>query len=144
MLAGLPGSGKSTWVEGKAGVLSSDAIRFLLSDDPEDQTIHRRVFGLMREILRHRLELARPVTYIDATNLTEAERRPYIKLSEMCGADIEVVFFDVSPEECKRRNSKRPRMVPDGVIDQMAARLSQPNMKEGFVRVTVLGSQGVL
>src|SRR5664279_5733539 len=45
VLVGLPGSGKSTYLE-QLGVngLSSDAIRKLLVDDETDQTVHVRVF----------------------------------------------------------------------------------------------------
>ena len=60
LLVGLPGSGKSTWVSGKSGVLSSDALRELLADDPANQTIHPLVFRVMRDLLKHRLELKRP------------------------------------------------------------------------------------
>ena len=47
VLVGLPGSGKSTYLE-RLGVtpLSSDAIRQLLADDATDQTIHARVFAV--------------------------------------------------------------------------------------------------
>ena len=63
VLVGLPGSGKSTYVERiGAPALSSDAIRGLLADDPADQTIHGRVFATLRHMLRHRLALHRPVT----------------------------------------------------------------------------------
>ena len=84
LLVGLPGSGKSTYVE-KLGAtaLASDEIRRLLSDDPENQNIHRRVFGVLRDLLKQRIELDRPVTYIDATNLTPYERRPYIELAKL-------------------------------------------------------------
>jgi len=138
LLVGLPGSGKSTWVSGKPGVLSSDALRELLADDPNNQNIHDRVFRVLRGLLKHRLELERPVTYIDATNLTPKERRPYIKLAERCGGQMEAVFFDVPAEECVRRNRGRNRIVPDAVIARMAAKLVPPALEEGFLRVTVL------
>jgi predicted kinase len=115
--------------------LSSDEIRRLLSDDPANQTIHRRVFALLRSLVRQRLELGRPVTYVDATNLTPRERRPYIKLAELYDCDVEAVFFDVSVEECQRRNRARHRVVPDDVIQQMSARLEPPAVEEGFLRV---------
>src|SRR6266571_6354961 len=117
VLVGLPGSGKSTYVERSRGTaLSSDDLRRLLSDDPTNQKIHRRVFGVLRSLLKHRLELRRPVTYIDATNLTRSERRPYIKLAEAYGCAAEAVFFDVPVAECQRRNRKRRRVVPAAVI----------------------------
>jgi predicted kinase len=135
----LPGSGKSTYVE-KLGapVLSSDEIRRLLVDDPANQNIHRRVFRVLRDLLKQRLELKRPLTYIDATNLTPYERRPYIVLAQDYDCEIEAVFFDVPVEECRRRNRARHRVVPEEVIAEMAHRLVPPSTGEGFSRVIVV------
>ena len=136
MLSGLPGSGKSTYLErlGATGI-SSDEIRRLLTDDPTDQTVQRRVFALLRYIVRQRLAIRRPVTYVDATNLTLSERLPYIKLANLFDADAEAVFFDVPLKVCQERNRLRRRVVPDAVIARMAARLRQPTIAEGFRRV---------
>jgi predicted kinase len=144
LLVGLPGSGKSTWASGKKGVLSSDDLRELLADDPNNQTIHTRVFRVLRDLLKHRLQLKRPVTYIDATNLSPLERRPYIKLAKSLDADIEAVFFDVPAQECIRRNRGRERIVPDEIIVAMAKRLVPPTPKEGFSSVTVVGRRHAL
>ncbi|MGH9559212.1 MAG: AAA family ATPase [Bryobacteraceae bacterium] len=139
VLVGLPGSGKSTYIEQLgATALSSDEIRRLLSDDPANQAIHRRVFPVLRNLLKHRVELARPVTYIDATNLTERERRAYIKLAELYDCEIEAMFFDIPIAECQKRNRARGRVVPDEAISEMAARLSPPRVEEGFFRVIVV------
>jgi predicted kinase len=138
LLVGLPGSGKSTWVRGKDGVLSSDALRKVLVDNADNQTIHARVFRVLRDLLKQRLELRRPVTYVDATNLTPYERRPYVKLAGLFDADIEAVFFDVPVSECIRRNRGRERVVPEEVIQKMAERLVAPAIEEGFSRVTVI------
>jgi predicted kinase len=136
LLVGLPGSGKSTWAAGKRGVLSSDVLRELLADDPDNQNIHARVFRVLREVLKHRLELKRPVTYVDATNLTPYERRPYFRLADRFDAEMEAVFFDVPAAECIRRNLQRSRVVPEDVIQKMAKRLVAPDPTEGFSRVS--------
>ena len=139
VLVGLPGSGKSTYLE-QRGVtaLSSDAIRQLLADDVTDQTIHGRVFSTLRYLVRQRLAIGRPVTYVDATHLTPAERRPYVKIAQKHGCQIEALFFDVPLEVCLDRNRTRPRVVPEDAMRAMAAKLVPPSVDEGFGRVRVV------
>ena len=144
VLVGLPGSGKSTYLEQiGAGALSSDTIRRWLADDETDQTIHDRVFQTMRYLLRQRLELGRPVTYIDATNLTMAERQPYIGIGRSHGCQMEAVYFDVPLAVCRERNARRQRVVPEDALEKMAARLAPPSPAEGFDRVTRVDETGV-
>jgi predicted kinase len=139
VLVGLPGSGKSTYLE-RMGVrgLSSDGIRKLLADDETDQTIHARVFQTLRYLLRQRLAIGRPVTYVDATNLTRDERLPYLHMGRVRACEVEAVFFDVPLEICLERNALRERVVPGEALLKMAAKLVPPSVEEGFARVTVL------
>lgn len=139
LLVGLPGSGKSTYLE-RLGVkaLSSDAVRGLLADDENDQSIHREVFATLRYLLRRRLALLRPVTYLDATHLTVRERRPYVKMGQLYGCAVEAVFFDVPLEVCLQRNRGRRRVVPEDVMVRMAAKLTPPAIEEGFSVVAVV------
>jgi predicted kinase len=136
---GLPGSGKSTYLYG-LGVtpISSDAIRQLLADDATDQTIHGLVFGTIRYLVRRRLAIPRPVTYVDATHLTPGERRPYIKIAQRHGCRVEALFFDVPLAVCLERNRTRDRIVPEDAMRKMAAKLVPPSVDEGFSRVTVV------
>ena len=134
---GLPGSGKSTYLAAlHANPISSDAIRRQLIDDETDQTINSRVFATLRHLLRQRIALHRPVTYIDATNLTRRERKPYIRMAREHNAAIEALWFDVPLHICKSRNAARGRIVPDHIMDQMAAKLIPPSVEEGFERIT--------
>lgn len=139
VLVGLPGSGKSTYLE-RQGVrgLSSDSIRGLLADDEQDQTIHERVFQTVRYLLRQRLAIHRPVTYIDATNLRPEERRPYLEIGDQFGCDVEAVYFDIPLEICRERNARRHRVVPEDAMEAMAVKLIAPSEAEGFTKVTVV------
>ena len=139
VLVGLPGSGKSTYLE-RLGVtaLSSDLIRQLLADDATDQTIHGRVFNTLRYLVRQRLAIGRQVTYVDATHLTPDERRPYIKIAQAYGCAAEALFFDVPLEVCLDRNRGRARVVSEEAVRAMAAKLVPPGVDEGFSRVTVV------
>lgn len=139
LLVGLPGSGKSTWAARQGyAVLSSDEIRYLLSDDATNQTIHRRVFALLRHLVRQRLDLQRPVTFIDSTHVTPKDRRPYLRLADLHDADVEAVFFDVPVEVCLERNRGRARQVPEDAILDMARRFRPPSVEEGFHRIRVV------
>lgn len=138
VLVGLPASGKSSWArQQEGGALSTDDLRLLLSDDATNQNIHRIVFATLRYLLRRRLELRMPVTFVDATNLTPHERRGYIRIAQSYDAHVDAVFFDTPAEVCKERNRGRDRVVPEAAIDMMAARLRPPCLEEGFDQVTV-------
>ncbi len=113
-------------------------MRQLLADDATNQTIHARVFLTMRYLLRHRLAIGRPVSYVDATHLTPEERKPYIQIGRWYGCDVEAVYFDVPLEVCRERNLRRDRVVPDEALARMAAKLVAPDLAEGFARVTAV------
>ena len=139
LLVGLPGSGKSTWAAHQSTTaLSSDAVRLLLADDATDQSIHARVFATVRYLLRQRIAIGRPLTIVDATHLTPAERLPYVQIAQWYHCGIEAVFFDVPVEVCLERNRGRNRVVPEDAVRTMAAKLVPPTLDEGFQRIRVV------
>jgi len=140
ILVGLPGSGKSSYLE-RLGIrpLSSDSLRSLLADDETDQRVNARVFVALRYLLRHRLAIGRPVTYVDATHLGLEERKPYFQIAQAYGCDVEALFFNVPLAVCKQRNLGRSRIVPDEAMERMADRLVPPRLAEGFAKVTIVG-----
>lgn len=139
LAVGLPASGKSTWFR-RRGIrpLSSDFLRVLLLDDETNQSRQDLVFSALRHLLRARLLAGRSPTYIDATNLTRKERRPYLRMAQAFGYETEALFFDVPLEECLRRNRRRLRRVPEEALLRMARKLRPPTLAEGFRRIKVV------
>lgn len=136
---GLPGSGKSAYFarQGMAA-LSSDRLRQWLLGDETNQSFPEYIFSALRYLLRLRLLIGQPITYIDATNLTRRERAGYFALARRFGCAVEALYFDVPLEVCLARNRQRPRQVPEEKIREMAQRLEPPQPDEGFRRITVL------
>ena len=140
---GLPGSGKSTWFQKREVIpLSSDHLRLLLADDENEQGFQNEIFGALNGLLRLRLDLGRPVTYVDATNLLKEFRRSFIDLARERRCLLEALYFDVPLEVCLLRNAARYRQVPEEVLRTMAERLEPPGFEEGFERIVVVGEQG--
>ncbi|MBI3895809.1 MAG: ATP-binding protein [Acidobacteria bacterium] len=139
LAVGLPGSGKSTYFA-QRGIqpLCSDTLRLWLLDDETDQSAQDKVFSTLRFLLRLRLEVGRPRNYVDATNLTPKERRPYLRLAARYGYQVQAIYFDIPIEVCQRRNRQRHRKVPEEAMEKMARKLKPPTRKEGFSKITVI------
>ncbi len=136
---GLPGSGKSSWFKRhNIRPLSSDLLRELLFDDAEEQRFQDLVFSNLRSMLKARLIARRPMSYVDATNLTPHDRASWIKLAKDYGYDVHGVFFDVPLEVCMERHLKRTRVVSEEIMRKMAAKLKPPTFDEGFSKLTVV------
>jgi hypothetical protein len=93
VLVGLPGSGKSHLAREikrrmPVVILDSDALRLALFADPRHTTReHARLFPAIHVLMARLLE--RGITIIvDATNLKEANRRPFYKTAEDHAAKI--------------------------------------------------------
>ncbi len=139
VLVGLPGSGKTTWLErnGKAS-LSSDALRAQLTGDAANQNQNSLVFANLRQMVRERLEAGCDETWIDSTALTPRERRVWIRLARPYGCPVEAVFFDTPLDVCLARNEARERKVPAAAMERMAKRMVRPQVEEGLNQVTVI------
>lgn len=112
VMVGLPGSGKSHLAREvkrrfPATVLDSDALRQALFEKPEHtKAEHRRLFPAVHALMARLLERGVSVI-VDATNLKEANRRPYYRLAEDYNARLLLVRTWAPKREIRRRLAAR-------------------------------------
>jgi len=132
LLVGPAGAGKSTFAHAhfrRSEVVSSDAMREMLSGDAADQGASAEAFRVLDIIVNGRLR-RRLTPVVDATNLRAANRRRYRRLAARYGIPTVVIAFDLQAETYQRRNSGRvDRIVPEPVvadhIDRMRAAVEE-------------------
>lgn len=136
LMMGLPGSGKSTYLEvitsPKMGdvVISRDKIRFSLLQE-NDKYFDREKEVWQQYVAEIQAALDDPCNrhiYADATHLNEASRNNLLDALNLHGVDIKIVWKNTSLEECLKRNSKRePKyVVPEDQIVLMSKRMTNP------------------
>lgn len=119
VLIGASGAGKSTlartWPASQ--VLSLDALRGTVSDDPGDQSATGDAADVLKLILERRM--ARKLnTVIDATNLDQSVRVELVMAAKRHGMPTVAVVVATPLPLCLERQSPRPdnRRVPEDVV----------------------------
>src|SRR5262245_46736711 len=118
VLCGPAACGKSTWASQHflpTQVVSSDACRALIFDDPANQEVTQDAFELMHFIIEKRLKLGR-LTVTDATNLKREHRRGWLQLAQRFHFITAAILFNVPIETCLERNAARTRKVPQEAL----------------------------
>lgn len=128
LMCGIPGSGKSTWVQKQMKTnpgawCSRDIVRFsIIGEDEdyfarEDEVFETWIFSIQEAIANSEIENV----YIDATHLNEKSRDKVLNRLNLENATLCAVNFTVPLEECIRRNDLREgrAKVPRSVIRRM-------------------------
>lgn len=146
VLIGATGSGKSTfaarWFR-PTEIVSSDACRDLVGDDPDDQSVTADAFELARAIVEKRLKNRR-LAVVDATNVRASERRDWVTLARRWHALPVAIVIDPGLDVCIERNKARPdRNFGPAVPQRMIREIRQGQKglaREGFRQVWRLAS----
>ena len=113
LLAGLPGSGKSTFAMTHFpldAIISTDRIREEFSNNSRNQLVSDAAFTLARKITEERLGRGE-IAVIDAQNLSENTRAQFYQVAEATGAKIVAFFLNTSVAESVEQNKKRGKDV---------------------------------
>ena len=134
MTCGIPGSGKSTYIQKQIELnggywCSRDAVRFsMLKDSDEYFAKENEVFETWIKKINESIEKGDKDVYIDATHLNVAARKKVLfRLPRQ--TEITYLYFDVPLEVCLERNSHREgrAYVPETAIINMYERLTKPS-----------------
>lgn len=144
LLIGPSGSGKSTFAARSfpaPAVLSSDELRRVLADDPNEQQASAEAFQLLALLLNGRLR-RRLLSVVDATNLRAESRRRWLRLARRYDVPAVAIVFDLPLEVSLTLNLARPgRRVDDEVVRDQHERLQQALAvlpDEGYAAIHVL------
>lgn len=146
VLVGPSGSGKSTFATRHflpTEVLSSDALRAMVVDDPNDQTATDAAFELLHTALAMRLARRR-LTVVDATSVEIWARERLLAVARRLGRPSAAIVFNLPLATCLERNAARiDRKVPPPSIKRQHAlmRASLDGLAaEGFDPIAVLST----
>ena len=150
VLIGPSGAGKSTFAArhfSNTQVLSSDAFRGIVSDDPTDQTATDAAFELLHAALGLRLARGR-LTVVDATNVEDWARERLLVEARRHRRPAVAIVFDLPLTVCLERNAARAdRRVPPAAIRRQHARMRTSLVglaAEGFDPICILSSSAAV
>jgi predicted kinase len=116
VLIGVAASGKSTFARAHFApteVLSSDAFRALIADDPSAQGATDDAFELLHRLLEMRLRRGR-LTVVDATNVEDWARDELLRVARQLRRPAVAIVLDLPLDVALERNALRaaPRPPP--------------------------------
>lgn len=120
ILKGLPASGKSTYAKqlvdrGNWKRINKDDLRAMLDNSNWSEANEKFILNIRDMIIVEALSAGKNIV-IDDTNLAPKHETDIRQLVESFHPDIEVKFFECTPEICIERDSKRSVSVGANVI----------------------------
>lgn len=149
ILIGLPGVGKSTWVEDH--LYFNKELTYVVSSDNIIEDIATTYGKTYNQAFASLIEFADKTSFelfnkyvgveaniiVDRTNLTKKGRKRFLDILKKNGYEIEAVVFEKPDDkEWTRRLNDRPgKSIPSEVLDRMEKSFQYPEIEEGFDRI---------
>lgn len=146
VLVGPSGAGKTTFAArhfAPTEVLSSDALRAMIADDPNDQSATDAAFEILHAALALRLARGR-LTVVDATNVERWARERLLAEARRHRRPATAIVFSLPLAVCLDRNAGRTdRRLPPAAIRRQHARMRaslEGLAGEGFEPIALLAT----
>lgn len=131
---GLPASGKTTWSKKEQEVdpnlvrVNKDDLRLMLHNSKWSPFNEKQVLRIRNLIIEDCLKSGRNVV-CDDTNLHPKHTETLKQIARKYKSQMEEKVFDVSVEECIKRDLKRSNSVGHAVIEEMYAKYLKPKVE---------------
>lgn len=141
IMVGIPGSGKSTYVDKyiekceQIKIFSTDRYREKLTGDVQNQSSNNIVFYQIYNDMETALIEKKDVVF-DATNVTVRDRRRFIELANKYNALPTAIVFNTDIDVCIERVAQRGWSVDaKELCEKFQNRFVSPTINEGFTYI---------
>lgn len=135
ILKGLPASGKTTWAKtqvesfpGKYKRINKDDLRAMLDAGKWSKENEKFIIKTRNALILSALDEGKHVI-VDDTNLHEKHENAIRALVNGI-AEVEVILFEITPEEAIKRDLNRPNSVGKDVIMRMYNQFLKPEVEQ--------------
>ena len=125
VLVGPSGAGKTTWAHGHFQadqIVSSDRLRAIVGESEDDLAASEDAFAILEQVLAHRIR-RRLTTVVDTLGLDPARRASWVAMARQHDVSTVCVTFATTLAECRARNRRAGKSVPDRVLPQQVREL---------------------
>ena len=150
MMCGIPGSGKSTYVEKHRGehdlYISRDLIRFsMLEEGQEYFGKEKLVFDTFVKTINQALKVnSIENIWVDATHINPPSRYKILRRISKQYKSLKIIVMDIPLSVCIDRNNYREgrARVPESAINGMYKNFRMPTFEEGYNEIIIVDMYG--